>query len=108
MAERKFLSSVESLGLSDAPAQQAAPRQAPRGGNPAALLRYGNRILQALKDAGGTLPVTELLVSLQNELGAGFNVTEAFAALQELQAASALTNDGRTCTVTPLGLSMLA
>ncbi len=120
--QRKFISSVEALGLSDADRDRrsaasqtrAMPTTPVLGGGAAtrALLNtplfiYGKRILQALATRDdGIMPIGELLAGLQRDVGAAFNITDALTAIRELQESGALTSDGTICTITTAGRTL--
>jgi hypothetical protein len=109
MAERKFLSSVEALGLQESPRSQAAPpAPAPAPTDDTLLLvRYGQPILRSLQDAGGEQPMTALLAAVEGRTGRAFRIEDALAAARALERHAAVRNEGSVCVLTQTGRIML-
>ena len=119
--QRRFISSVEALGLSDdnadpdrrtrtaAPDTAAALPGRATGAATRALLNtpvflYGKRILQMLAaQTGGVMPIGDLIAALQKDVGGAFNITDALTAIRDLQDSGALTSDGTVCAITKAG-----
>ncbi len=117
MADRKFLSSTEALGIGlgrDDGARTIAGTRAVAAQNAGValdslLIKWGSRIATAL--AEGPLPISEVVARVARAEGSRFDLGRFTAALEALQSTGAVepmtTADGPVCALTEKGRELV-